>query len=408
MKKIIIGTLVLLMVISTIAFSADELTVTAQLRHRFEMSNKDFNSGTAFNDVNLLRTRLGVKFAPSDDLFAFVQMQDSRKFGEERGTLADDTLQNGMPDDLDLHQAYFLVKDLFDLPLDVKIGRMEVVYGPQRLIGSVGWHNIGRSFDGFIFKLHFDKFSVDLFNLKEVEASMNGDLGDKNIFGAYADFDLIESHKTQAFLIWQQERPVELLDRYTAGIYAKGNLNGFHHETEFAIQGGAKDNDTTSVSAMMFALNVGYKFKDVGFKPDLTVGVDYLSGDDDPNDNTCKTFDTMYATNHKYYGYMDYFPANMMDLGLMDMHAKVAIKPTAECTMKLAYHMFQANQNYILLDGSESKNFGSEIDLTMKRKYNDHVSFVLGASLFTPGEIFKETMGDKTSTWFYLMTLVNL
>ena len=56
-----------------------------------------------------------------------------------------------------LHQAYFSVNKLFDLPLNLKLGRMELSYGPQRLIGAVGWHNVGRSFDGGILQLNTEK-----------------------------------------------------------------------------------------------------------------------------------------------------------------------------------------------------------------------------------------------------------
>ncbi len=403
MKKYTIGFLVLSMAFSLYAYADDYVKFTGQIRHRFEMNNKDFNSGTDYNSYNLLRTRIGALINPADDIEAFIQLQDSRMFGEETSTLTD-----GTADAMDLHQAYFKIKDFADLPVDVKIGRMEVVYGPQRLIGAVGWHNIGRSFDGLIFTLKLSKAKIDLFNLKQVEANAVHNDGDQNVFGIYADLDLIAKQKTQAFFIYQSKIPNADLARYTAGFYARGSFSGFHHETEFAFQGGTTVNET-DVSAIMFALNLGYAPPDVSFKPDLTAGVDYLSGDDDPNDDTYKAFDTMYATNHKYYGYMDYFlnvPVNAYGAGLMDMHVKLSVKPCPKGLLSLAFHMFNTAEDYTLADNSTTTALGNEIDLTMKRKYNENVTFVAGGSMFMPGDIFKETWGEDNSTWFYLMTTV--
>ncbi len=73
----------------------------------------------------------------------------------------------------------------------------------------------------------------------------------------------------------------------------------------------------------MFALNIKYKF-DSPVKPTIGVGIDYLSGDDGTDDDY-NVFNTLYATNHKYYGFMDYFinlPNDTYGKGLMDYTCK--------------------------------------------------------------------------------------
>jgi hypothetical protein len=124
-----------------------------------------------------------------------------------------------------------------------------------------------------------------------------------------------------------------------------------------------------------------------------------------------KVFNTLYATNHKYYGFMDYFlniPANTLGLGLMDVHVKAEILPFNKFKAALAFHMFNANADFTLLDGSTSTSFGSEVDLTLIYTYNRAVTFQGGFSLFSPGDIFKQTRGEDMSTWGYLMAVVNL
>ncbi len=408
-QRVMILAVVLMLVMTMFQFAGDKDTLkySLQIRHRFEMNGKDFNSDTDASNYNLLRTRFSLTFKPLKNMEAFVQFQDARVFGEETSTLGD-----GSADRFDLHQGYFKVKEFLGMPLTLKLGRMEVVYGPQRLIGAVGWHNIGRSFDGVIFTFNFSKVSIDIFNLKEIENLEVGDIGDKNVMGINADFKLSSKYTAQAFFIWQKMNPSDFLSRYTTGIYVKGKLGAFRHELELAYQGGKLGGmdplPGLDVSAFLAAFNFGYTLSDSGLSPDIALGVDYLSGDDNFGDNKYEVFDTLYATNHKYYGFMDYFlniPVHTQGLGLMDVHAAVSVKPSAQMSASLKYHNFRANVEHM---ATGSKSFGSELDLTVKYTYNKHLSFVLGASAFMPGEIFKMTRGEDTATWLYLMTIFKL
>jgi Alginate export len=401
MKKFVLLVLALTLLMSGITFAGDGdwLKYSLQIRSRFEMNGKDFDADTDLNNYTLMRTRLGLTFKPMENTMAFFQVQDSRVWGEETSTLGD-----GSADAFDVHQAYFKIKKLFGANIALKLGRMEVVYGPQRLMGSVGWHNIGRSFDGVILSFYGEKYKVDLFNLKERERLEIGDDGDKNVIGLYGDFKLFKGETTQLYFIWQKLDETDDLSRFTAGFYAKGKTGGFRHELEFALQGGKIAGE--DISAFMAAANFGYTFKG-NLAPDFAFGVDYLSGDDDNNDGKYKVFDTLYATNHKYYGFMDYFlnlPVHTFGLGLMDIHATLAIKPSAKTALALKYHNFQSAKDSVV----NSKNFGSEFDLTFKLKYSKTLTFVAGASLFTPGDVFKAAGREDSGNWFYLMTIFNI
>lgn len=379
-------------------------TFLGQVRHRFEINARDFNDDTDPVAFNLLRTRLGVHFFPVEHVEALLQVQDSRMFGEELNTLTD-----GDADQLDLHQSYVTIANLFNRPVDLQVGRFEAVYGAQRLIGAVDWHNVGRSFDGVLLRLHPRKVTIDLFNLKLVEKLEPGGEGDLNVMGAYGDFQLIENYTTQAFVIWQRAHPSSDLNRFTLGLYLTGTAASFRPEIDLAYQGGEREG--IDVSALLVALNLGYTVAGVSLQPALSAGIDYLSGDDDPADDTFKVFDTLYATNHKFYGFMDYFldlPAHTLGLGLRDIHAKVALKPYKDVSLRLAYHNFSANEDFTLVSGATTTRFGDEVDVTLVFNYNQRVSFTGGASVFAPGDIFEETRGGDLGLWGYIMTVVNL
>ncbi|MCK5406977.1 MAG: hypothetical protein KAJ37_05970, partial [Candidatus Krumholzibacteria bacterium] len=110
MKRAILVIALLAVAVCWIGEAAAEsmFEVSAQVRHRFEASNRDFDSGTAVNTYNQLRSRLGVGFKPSENISAFIQLQDARIMGEESSTLTD-----GSADRFDMHQGYINVNKLF-------------------------------------------------------------------------------------------------------------------------------------------------------------------------------------------------------------------------------------------------------------------------------------------------------
>ncbi|MBT3300721.1 MAG: alginate export family protein [Candidatus Marinimicrobia bacterium] len=375
-------TLILIPLFGMLFAEGNPLKFSGQVRQRFEMVDKDFTDTTSFNSQNYLRTRFAVSY-DNDDYSTFIQLQDSRIFGTETNTLKD-----GTADALDVHQAYFKLKNLFGVPLTAKVGRFEAAYGPQRLMGAVGWHNIGRSFDGVIFNLTNDFANVDFFNFKQVEASTVNDNDDFNVRGAYAHLSLMDGHKTQAFAIQDG-------DRMTFGGYGKGVFAGVSYELEFAMQNGTESDDV-NYGGMMYGLNAGYKIAGMT----LSAGVDFVSGDDTTTTDVNESFNTLYATNHKYYGYMDYFlnlPVHTGGLGLSDIHVKMSGLKVAGHVVNVAYHMFNADQS--------EDSFGNELDITLVKKYADNVKIVAGYSIFMPGKL-KEENGANAS-FAYLMTIVN-
>jgi len=401
MKKILF--LFSSLLLTSSIFAQSGLDVSAQIRARHQMSNKDFNSDVPANNFTELRTRLNLKFSPVENITGLVQLQDSRVFGTEANTLSS-------IDNIDLHQAYFTVSKLFNLPLNLKLGRMELSYGPQRLVGAVGWHNVGRSFDGGVVQLKTKKVDVDFFSAQTNESGNVGDTNDVTVAGAYGNLKMAKNHQIQPFIIGELETGTDF-GRYTLGVYVKGSIGNLSHEIEGAYQLGSV-NENIDIAAYMFALNIMYKF-DTPIQPVIGGGIDYLSGDDDFTDNDFKMFNTLYATNHKYYGFMDFFPGNTYGLGLMDLHVKGTISPAKKFKAMLAFHMFNSVEDfkYIPADSPNEKSstsFGSEVDLTLIYTYNKAVKFQGGFSFFSPGDIFKQVRGEDGSTWAYLMAVVNL
>ncbi len=395
----------ILIIFSSLIIAQDGLNFSLQIRPRFEIDNKDFNSATSTGTFTAFRTRLGLTFNRVENLTAFFQIQDSRYFGDEISTTTNSK-------NIDLHQAFFNIANIFTLPVKLKLGRFEMAYGSQRFIGAVDWNNVGRSFDGGLITFNGEQFKLDLFAVREFEKFNSEDSLDQNVYGLIADLMFIKSYKLQPFLIWQRAQPTNILNRATLGIYIKGNLDAFYHELDFGYQTGSAilSNRSQNISAYTFSFGAGYNFE-TDIKLTIGAQIDIASGDDNTADDDFKSYSSLYGTGHKFFGYMDYFtsfPNDTYGLGLTDIIVKAGLSPINKLVLSLNYHLFNSIEDYKLVSGTNSNSFGSEIDFVATYKYNDNVAFEGGAALFFPGDIFKEKRGKDNAAWFYLMAIANL
>ncbi|UCH83776.1 MAG: alginate export family protein [Candidatus Latescibacterota bacterium] len=413
------GLLILAGVFAPTYAETNNFEVGGQIRHRYQADDRAF-SDPRYLTFNQLRSRLNVKYKVSNDITGFVQFQDSRRFGEMASTI------DGSANQIDLHQGFIQVNDFFFNWLDAKAGRMSVNYGNQRLVGALEWHNVARSFDGLIFTPWAGKHSIDLFYFVIRDSLRRSDQGNFNFFGFNANIYTSERYTNQVYLMWQRQNPSTDLNRWTIGFYSNGRLGNFYHFTEFAYQGGDITPDTTRNDVQAYFGTISLGWKDVGergYKPDARIGVDFLSGDDNLGDDKYRVFDTLYATNHKFYGFMDYFlniPRDTFGRGLIDAHIRATIAPAEKTKTQLAFHYFRSHRSVVLSDDSRSKAFGSELDLTLVYQYDAKLNITCGASVFFPGAIFKDFPsvfdklggrdrgGDRTTAWFYIMTTLTI
>jgi Alginate export len=71
-------------------------------------------------------------------------------------------------DSIDLHQAFATVGNHKEFPLSLKVGRQELIYGEERLVGAYGWNNIGRVFDAVKLRWQTEWFGADFFGSRVV------------------------------------------------------------------------------------------------------------------------------------------------------------------------------------------------------------------------------------------------
>ncbi len=376
---------------------------------------RDFNLRTPANTYTLLRSRLGVEVLPLEDLRVVLQVRDSRVFGQEKDGAVFSTLADSR--NLDLHQGFVEVKKLFTDALTLKLGRMELSYANERIIGAVGWHNVGRVFDGAVVKLTQPSYTLDLLwaTLAEVQSyapaatppavRYTQDVG-ADLFGAYSTLNLFSGFRTDAYVLYHWDRNQTVvgkpdLKRYTVGSYVKGASGAFDVEAEVAYQTGERRG--VDIAAYMLTAGVGYSLKNSTLSR-LGIGYEVLSGTPQTS-TTYRSFDSPFHTGHKFYGFMDYFiaiPAHTNDRGLVDLFARATYALHENLTANIWVHHFRYHQ-----EQNGETILGQELDVVALYRYNKNLAFEFGVSAFLPDHLMRTRFGGAdVGLWGYLSTMV--
>ncbi len=436
-----------------LSFADDRIVFDVQERLRWEnrSNNYDFNSDArALTDGNWLeqRFRIGVALKPFSWLKIYAQGQDVRELNSRRPNIPGNSGAEG-DDAFDLRQGYVEIGDYDRCPFSMKIGRQELAYGDERLVGVSDWTNYARTFDAAKLKYKGQGFSVEAFTSTPAVITrskydqsdlFNGnELGRELVFsGLYLTLDALpfgtwdfysfvldEANGTAAYTQGTLAAPVaqgSLLERsdfVTLGTRIKGDpkkLHGWEFSGEFAYQvGTVRDLDLNA-----FAVNagVGYNFLDTAWRPRVFLEYNYASGDDNPADGKIGTFQNLFPTNHKFYGIMDMFSWQNMQ----DAHLSVSVKPCKDVTAQVDYYAhWLANNNdaWYRSNGlstvrplnaaaQDAGSYqGSELDLILTWNVRKYFQIQGGYAHFFAGNYLTDTGANDDANFGYIMATLN-
>jgi hypothetical protein len=388
--------------------------VSGEVRLRSEAARP--SSLEEWDNFTLMRTRIGLLATLNPQVRAFVQLQDSRVFGQAPTTLSP------AANTFDLHQGYLeLSSTLGELPVALRAGRQEIVLGNERLVGAVGWHNVGRSFDAARLSLGSARTPLSgglfLATVHEGNASYRGLSGnhlekDHWFTGAFAATRLLEGYAL--YDNNAHERSFSGIDRATLGARLQAPATSrFIGSLEGAYQTGSQQARVgesvveQDIQAYFAGARAGVK-TGVAVLPSLGVGVDYLSGGESATGSEYRAFNTLYATNHRYYGYMDLFlnpAARTKDRGLVDAMLNARTGLGRAGVLEIDVHRFSlANTS-----GISDAEIGWELDLTYPFRIAEAGRFVFGYSVFRGGSA-APALGlgadGKISHWGFLQAAV--
>lgn len=406
------------------ALEPERLTIGGEIRERYEFrDDADFNpqaDDTLGFVGSRIRFNIGYDIAP--DLYFFLQMQDSRLFGSESATASNEG-------NLDLHQGFLTVKNLAG-PLTAVLGRQEMAFGDQRLIGGFGWSHIGRSFDGLRLTVSGGPMRLDLWGMivkqsntaieKADPAFPSANRDGQSFYGVYAAYQS-DSIAIEPYVLYLRDTGDLAVSAVTdpAGLRMNGKAasDSLEFTGEAAYQTGSMEGRGATVksdiSAYALAFKAAYTLP-VEMRPRIGLEYDRASGDNDPGDDNIKTFENLFPTDHIHYGMMDYVGwRNMQGLRL-----SLGVKPTKNSGIGLDYHRFfladKADHWYAASGkifrtappGNSSTELGQELDVVVYGMIKEKLRMEAGYGRFYPGEYVKANFpsADDPSDFFYVQT----
>lgn len=352
-----------------------ELAPMAEVLVRFRHAEgHDFTDGGVTNTVRQ-RARLGLSVNFLQRVAAFVQMQDVRTWGEETDTLGDYDA-----DGLDLHQGYL---DFALSPgMRLRVGRQEISYLNQRLVGAVGFAEQARSFDAARWSLTGmgKSLNVDLFYARTRDAAPADYTGATDVFAGFLQYRVTPGFVPALIAVSDVSGPMDRV-RVTGGLLVLGVFDfGLAYQVEGYYQGG-RAADGLSYAAWFAAVRARYTV-DFGVKPYLELFADVASGDDDPSDKDVHAFDTLFATNHKFYGEMDLFtnlPLHTQQRGLIDLGAAIGVSLGDDLDLVATQHLFS-----VPVTRGGPGTLGVETDMKGVWRLAPHLTWDLVYAVFVP------------------------
>lgn len=306
------------------------------------------------------RTKLNVTADFTKDVTAFIELDSYDIYGEDfradsitganfrPGGVANivgaNTAANSN-DDVNLYQAYIETRDTWGVPLRLRIGRQEMQFGSEWLVGNndTSSNFSGLSFDGITLAYDTDQFTITAFATILAENFNIEEDGDVNFFGVYGSYEGIEDVVIDAYWLFVRDgrgsrlgfpfdtpntglfgrvadriEDIFGVDQYedtqsihTFGLRGAGVIAGFDWEAEAAYQTGDAPNTTraffspdpnsflTGPAFLPFGgpygddekdfdlfganIEVGYTF-DAAIQPRIYVGGAFFEGEDERED----------------------------------------------------------------------------------------------------------------------------
>lgn len=387
-----------LLLAGSVSASDVDVKFDGQVRARAEYDDRTFNPEYYLGDVNYLRIRAGIRAVIEKNTEVYVQIQDSRLFGDRiDGAYSSGTLNN--TDNIDLHQGYIKVRRLWHDRLSGKVGRFEFNLGNQRLFGAVGWSNVGRAWEGITFAYTTESVEVLPFFLKRQELqnpekNRDFEIAGVNVTARKLGYEFLLVYENDGNGTFVQQVPsggfrfVDNLDRATASLYVNRPLGGqFDIISNLAYQFGEQrfGSNELNISAFLIAVELGHTFDSKTFRR-VAAGVDYTSGWDYSYDGKFTAFDNLYYTGHKFRGAMDYF-TGMVYEGLIDLYATANLQLAPDWQAGATVHYFRTAEDLRILQDS-TKELGGEIDLAIATTSVPGIKLEGGLSVFVANDVF--------------------
>jgi hypothetical protein len=442
-KKLIpLGLYAMFSVIFNLSASA-QFTLSGQFRLRTEFRNgygAPLPKGTNPAFFISQRTRLITGYQMYRLKFG-LSVQDVRVWGQDVSTINRTTTQNN--NGLILYEAWaeILLSDtsLLNKSFSLKMGRQELVYDDQRLIGNLDWLQQGRRFDAAVLKYETKSWMIHLaaaYNQNQENnsgtvynsippgnypATTNGGSMYKSLEFLYISKKLKAGNVSFLFFSDQFSKyHSDTVDNvatksFQSSIWARATTGFYFNNTfqKFGITGSVyyqfgKSSVGQSLNAGLVSGFIQYLFSN---KFNAGAGVDYTSGGN--HGTTSNNFDPLYGTPHRFWGIMDYYYAASPfgSGGLTDYYIKLRKTISDKASLTAGFHQFSSATKINIPSGvsNSSKSFGQEFDLVYSLDITKEINLEGGyghfwsTALLSSPNVKNVPNANANSNWAYIM-----
>lgn len=259
---------------------------------------------------------LNVKADFTQDVTAFIELYDFHVWGEEfrSNYLTGADFRSNNVDDVLLNQGYIEMRQLFNQPLKVRLGRQNLLFGKGWLLSDMMTPSQYISFDALRLTYDVPNLTIDAFASKLQENAFFDD-SDINLYGVYGTYSGIDPVNISLYWFMVHDsteiaraeqtwlgRAINTRRGYdysstkmhTIGTRLYGRYEGFDYDLELAYQFG----DASHMGALFrpngrhfgdsrakydnWGLDaiVGYTFRDVAWQPRIYAQGVWFSGED--------------------------------------------------------------------------------------------------------------------------------
>jgi hypothetical protein len=309
---------------------------------------------------------------------------------------------SNMRDSFDLRQGFI---ELHTKLAKLFVGRQELKFADERVVGISDWTNNSRTWDGFDLRVG-DKNRVDLFSTSVVVVHPTS----LDTHGAGLTFHGVEGQITTLaprttiepfVLIRALPRVLSQQSIYgaelevTTGVYAASQLPlGFEYSATGILQRGSFSND--SIHSGSAIVRAGYTARHLLWSPRLQGEYDYATGNPHRNPLRIGTFDQQYPSNHNAFGLVDLFGFE----NIKQTRGNLDLKPAANLSL-----LFEAGSLHLVTvrdavySGSGSAtvkapaagfltdDIGTEFDASAKYVIHKYTLVNIGVGHLFPGEV---------------------
>ncbi len=307
--------------------------------------------------------------------------------------------------------------------LRTRVGRQELDFGSQRLLGAAEWANDRNTFDGVTAVWKSKSWDVETFWTLPVPFARTAAAvrdfrppdSTERFSGVFATWHEVTGHTVDLYALRLErakqvrggDAPLVPFDANTVGGRWLGRQGQWLWEAEGAYQFGRHSGD---VQAAGFAVGgVGYDFSCLPWQPVLWLYYDWASGDSDPDDRRRGTFNQLFAHAHKYLGVTDVLGRQNIE----DVNFSLVVKPAERFALSVEGHVFRlASARDSLYNnggaplrtdrtGRAGDDVGREVDFNVRILLTPHADLLISYGHFFAGKYLSNTGAGRDANALY-------